>query len=124
MPPSPHPPSPRPNQGGGWSNRLACFLKGQVDILGLAHLLPTPSWIFLLVHLQKFFRFKMWRSEAKSNRGIFWILFCFMYCIQHCFICRPSDSTVSEDAGIESRTVATSTLAVRRSITTRLDIIH
>ncbi len=24
---------------------------------------------------------------------------------QHCFICRPSDSTVSEDAGIEPRTV-------------------
>ncbi len=38
-----------------------------------------------------------------------------MYCIQHCFICRPSDSTVSEDAGIEPRTVATSALAVRRS---------
>jgi hypothetical protein len=32
---------------------------------------------------------------------------CTMYCIQHCFICRPSDSTVSEDAGIEPRTVAT-----------------
>ncbi len=31
--------------------------------------------------------------------------------IQHCFICRPSDSTVSEDAGIEPRTVATSELA-------------
>jgi hypothetical protein len=30
-----------------------------------------------------------------------------MYCIQHCFICRPSDSDVSEDAGIEPRTVAT-----------------
>jgi hypothetical protein len=27
----------------------------------------------------------------------------FMCIIQHCFICRPSDSTVSEDAGIESR---------------------
>jgi hypothetical protein len=38
-----------------------------------------------------------------------------MYCIQHCFICRPSDSTVSEDAAIEPRTVATSALAVRRS---------
>jgi hypothetical protein len=38
-----------------------------------------------------------------------------MYCIQHCFICRPSDSTVSEDAGIEPRTVATLALAVRRS---------
>ncbi len=24
-----------------------------------------------------------------------------MYCIQHCFICRPSDLTVSKDAGIE-----------------------
>ncbi len=38
-----------------------------------------------------------------------------MYDIQHCFICRPSDSTVSEDAGIELRRVATTTLADRRS---------
>jgi hypothetical protein len=38
-----------------------------------------------------------------------------MYFIQHCFTCRPSDPTVSEDAGIELRTVATPTLAVRRS---------
>ncbi len=30
-----------------------------------------------------------------------------MYDIQHCFICHPSDSAVSEDAGIEPRTVAT-----------------
>ncbi len=37
-----------------------------------------------------------------------------MYDTQHCFICRPSDSTVSEDAGIEPRTVATTALAVRR----------
>jgi hypothetical protein len=27
----------------------------------------------------------------------------FMYDIQHCFICRPSDSTVSKDAGIEAK---------------------
>ncbi len=39
----------------------------------------------------------------------------FMFFIQHCSICRPSYSTVSEDAGIKSRTVATSALAVRRS---------
>jgi hypothetical protein len=38
-----------------------------------------------------------------------------MYFIQLCLIFRPSDFTVSEDAGIESRTVATSALAVRRS---------
>ncbi len=43
-----------------------------------------------------------------------------MYCIQHCFIRRPSDSTVSEDAEIEPRTVATSALAVRHW----LDLIH
>ncbi len=47
-----------------------------------------------------------------------------MYCIQHCFICRPSDSTVSEDTGIKPRTVATSALAVRRSNHYRLDLIH
>jgi hypothetical protein len=46
--------------------------------------------------------------------GIFCIFF-FMYDIQHCFICRPSDSTVSEDAGLKPRTVATTALAVRRS---------
>jgi hypothetical protein len=39
----------------------------------------------------------------------------FLYFIQHCFICHSSDSTVSEDAGIEPRTVGTSTLAVRCS---------
>ncbi len=39
-----------------------------------------------------------------------------MYDVQHSFIYRHSDSTVSEDSGIEpSRTVATTALAVRRS---------
>ncbi len=47
--------------------------------------------------------------------GIFWIFSFFMYDIQHWFICRPSDSTVSEDAGIGPRTVATTALAVRCS---------
>jgi hypothetical protein len=46
--------------------------------------------------------------------GIF--CFYFSYYIQHCFICRPSDSTVPTDAGIEPRTVATGALAVRRSL--------
>ncbi len=47
------------------------------------------------------------------NGGFFWDFF--RYDIQHCFICRPSESTVSENAGIESRTVATTALAVGRS---------
>ncbi len=37
------------------------------------------------------------------------------YYIQHCFICRPSDSTVPTDAGIEPRTVASGVVVVRRS---------
>ncbi len=39
----------------------------------------------------------------------------YVYFLQHCFICRLSDSTVSEDARIEPRTVATPSLTVRRS---------
>jgi hypothetical protein len=46
-----------------------------------------------------------------------------MYYIQHCFICRPSDSTVSEDAGTEPRTVATTALTVG-ALTTWLNLIH
>ncbi len=46
---------------------------------------------------------------------LFIYLLFFTYCIQHCFICRPSDSTVTTDAGIEPRTVATGALTVRRS---------
>jgi hypothetical protein len=42
-------------------------------------------------------------------------LLSFMYFIQHCFIYRPSDSTVPEDAGIEPINVATLALGVRRS---------
>jgi hypothetical protein len=43
---------------------------------------------------------------------------CFSFYVRYsnCFICRPSGSTVSEDAGIEPKTVAT--------LTTRLDLIH
>jgi hypothetical protein len=45
-----------------------------------------------------------------------------MYDIQHCLICRPLDSIVSEKARIEPRTVATTALAL--ALTTRLDLIH
>ncbi len=56
-------------------------------------------------------------NSVRKIRGKFLTKFFPMYCIQHCSICRPSDSTstVSEDAGIEPRTVANSSLAARRS---------
>ncbi len=60
------------------------------------------------------------RAESKScfiEKHLIseYFFFFFSYYIQHCFICRPSDSTVPTDAGIEPRTVATGALAVRRS---------
>ncbi len=47
----------------------------------------------------------MHKRIANYKQGDFFGFF-FLCIIQHCFICRPSDSTVSEDAGIEPRTVA------------------
>jgi hypothetical protein len=65
--------------------------------------------------------FMLWRSTFKKiilknmvNED-FYGLFVFMYVIQHCFICRHSDSTVSEDAGIAPKNVATLTVTARRS---------
>jgi hypothetical protein len=37
--------------------------------------------------------------------GFFFYFTFFMYVIQHCFICRPSDSTVLEEDGIEPSSV-------------------
>jgi hypothetical protein len=53
---------------------------------------------------------------AKSNvkRVSFLYSFFFMYVIQHFFICRPSDSTGSDEAGIELTTDATLALTARR----------
>jgi hypothetical protein len=47
----------------------------------------------------------------------------FMQDIQHCFTCRLSDSTVSEDAGIKPCTVATAEW-MSDALTNRLDLIN
>jgi hypothetical protein len=52
--------------------------------------------------------------QVKKTGGIL-LDFFVMYFIPHCFNCRPSESFVSGDAGIEPRTVATVALAVRCS---------
>jgi hypothetical protein len=62
-----------------------------------------------------------WRSQVCTFareillQGDFFGFVLFIYDIKHCFIFRPSDSTVSEDDGIEPRIVATTALAFRRS---------
>jgi hypothetical protein len=50
-------------------------------------------------------------------------IFC-TYFIQHCFICRTSDSTVSEDAWNQPRAVATLTLTLRPSNHTAKSYAH
>ncbi len=78
-------------------------------------LIPCTGTVLFLINLYVQFYKDKHSSECENNfrdkpvkidkylnlkGGIF------MYDIQHCFICQPSDSTVSEDAGIEPMTVA------------------
>jgi hypothetical protein len=82
---------------------------------------PVTSGLFGFCYLQLWSMGLYTKDNTATNehtiffscRGFFGDYF--MYFIQHCFICSPSDSTVSEDAGIDLRTVAILALAVRRS---------
>jgi hypothetical protein len=82
-------------------NYLGCFLMPKPNTLN--NIQKTIDYFIIAIDKVFFSSF---------FRGIF---YSFSYNIQHCFICRPSDSTVPTDAGIEPRTVATCALAVRRS---------
>ncbi len=59
------------------------------------------------------------KQQANVLRRKINYIFSFKYFTEQCFICRPSDSTVSGDAGIETRTVAT---WVKFSVSTRVKI--
>ncbi len=60
--------------------------------------------------------------HEENKKGDFLDFYLFlMYDIQHCFICRLSDSTVSEDAEIETRT-ARLRHWLSDALTTRLDL--
>jgi hypothetical protein len=95
-------------------------------MLHLCHLVPSPLWGrrgsqvegwcgWLEYQGQEKHVLPLARKPARklharpmANFIKVYFFFLFMYYIQHCFICRPSDSTVLdlEDAGIEPRTVA------------------
>jgi hypothetical protein len=57
-------------------------------------------------------RFGYWYHTFFQNIFVGNFLFFLFVYIEHCFICRPSDSTVPTDAGIEPMTVATGALAI------------
>jgi hypothetical protein len=85
---------------------LSCLsaYRGVLLLLHVCYILWTP-----FQYCTSFFLGNVHRPSRYSQYS-----FC-SYNIQHCFICRPSDSTVPTDAGIEPRTVATCALTVRRS---------
>ncbi len=91
---------------------------GQCSLQGLDHEIKFKYFAKLDSSLSKcalhFTKFSFAMEPCQSHCFLDFFFF-FMYDIQHCFICRLSDSIVSEDAGIEPRTVATTALA---------DLIH
>ncbi len=64
-----------------------------------------------------------WLNSFFLNIFFGMIFYSFSYNIQHCFICRPSDSTVPTDAGIEPRTGPLQLVHWQSdALTTRLDL--
>jgi hypothetical protein len=61
------------------------------------------------------------KDDIKIKRGIHFLYALFNTASSEC---RPSDSTVPEDAGIEPRTVATLALTARLSKHLAIDLIH
>jgi hypothetical protein len=68
------------------------------------HDIISKPQVLQMLYLYSFFLFL---------KGSFLGIFLFSDFIQHCFICCPSDSTVSEDAGFGPRTFTELALAVR-----------
>ncbi len=103
---------------------LSVSSSGPVDFFSCRNQSFADFWLFWflwprgikLLHRSRFYKIylKLWKY-AKGGTFLGFFKKDDKYDIQHFFICRPSDSTVSEDAGVEPRTVATTALAVRRS---------
>ena len=62
---------------------------------------------FVLSEKKSFIQRWVFVTQAilRAHGRVVFGFFLFVYNSQHCFICRPSNSTMSENAGIEPRTV-------------------
>jgi len=95
-------PEPKVAGGSTWTPRGDFHGMDCTDmVIGMARGSTSRVWDFYTRYLEKL-KSKQRPVTTTPSSNVF-----FMYFIQHCFICRPSDSTVSEDAGIEPGTVAT-----------------
>jgi hypothetical protein len=92
-----------------------------LSIAGLPAVWPVVSWSSSDLPI--------WRLQDSSRPGQIqpwhsrYSFLCSMYYIQHCSICRPSDSTVSEDAGIDYPGMLRLRHWQSGALTTRLDLV-
>jgi hypothetical protein len=99
----------------------SCSLSTHSCLLSSLSCSQSPSLLIFIEHHLLAVNRKTGRTVQTQDLNLLYIrcipkIFCFLsYNIQHCFICRPSNTTVPTDAGIEPRTVAFGALAVRRS---------
>jgi hypothetical protein len=70
--------------------------------------------LYLYLYVKEGTRPQQTNHHKIRNEGIVFFYFLKQF-IQHCFICRPSDYTVLEDAGIGSMTIATLAWEISRS---------
>ncbi len=71
-------------------------------------------WLFRFYTETESFDVSIGPKQTEDQPKQFYREHILLFC-QHCFICRSSDSAVSEDAGTRLRTVATLAFAFRRS---------
>jgi hypothetical protein len=75
------------------------------NVLGISSFFEMATRPWFVQSLQQlcgdFFSRNVMPLKPQILQGDCFGFFLFMYDIQHCFICRPLDSTVLEDAGIE-----------------------
>jgi hypothetical protein len=76
---------------------------------GLSLYLEARIWIRIRVRVKTTRQKKVLKYNRYMVLCVCWLMLLEVdfrnYFLRHCFICRPTDSTVSEDAGIESRPV-------------------
>jgi hypothetical protein len=96
--------------------RIYSLSKSADPILALSYF-ETAALCTSTFPVEIFFQYEVGGSHVVKmlKRGIFLDFFFYvLYIIQHCFICRPSDTTVSEMLGTNQACVATVALTARR----------
>ncbi len=121
-------PDPGPHRGGCWTHHQAAPLRikqvrGKTREMTVCRILKI-NWSTSRWSTNTYDEIKLHPSRLITGGFFFKV----PYFIQLCFICRPSDSNVSEDAGIEPKRLQLShwqsdALTIRLDAIPKLDVI-